>query len=467
MKKYIFFIIIFFLLGINLKAQETPINIVKTFLNYLSYDVANAYELTDNPAWGDKNKFTSKKAFGGIKQVNILEIKNEPYVNDMACVYAEVEIFDPENSNGRYKEKYYLKKYGETWKIVKLKVTKIEKVEIPEKKYYESYFNGKQLELGSSFYQGDYKYYPGNYTGSGSDECLIECSFGGQYNSMSYYVVMIKELESWKISVKNKGYSINAKSLGNDRAFVAINAYNESFPRQQCYTNHFGIRGFLGYGFKMLFEETNFYPGESWVGTTDIEKGELLYDNTVYILKDVNNDGVNELVVDYDRTYATEDWSVTNSDITIESYLENSTYTIKQYVTYFLELYRFQLLTDNYNIEAFAIYEDEGEESEFQLNYYSNINTLCDKIRLELELPSGGGANDKLQVIVSTYNGENYGEETYLEESFNKTIVLDLRNKQVKTFTFPVKYNCRNLEYKVFINDKIILKRVMSFECGE
>ena len=100
-----------------------PETIVKDFLTYLgNQNFEEAYALTDNPTWGSFADFSSKKAFGGIIGVDIIELKEEASDDNEANFYAEVYYKDAVNGNNTFKQNFYLKPYGNKWKIVDMKL---------------------------------------------------------------------------------------------------------------------------------------------------------------------------------------------------------------------------------------------------------------------------------------------------------------------------------------------------------
>ena len=147
--------------------------------------------------------------------------------------------------------------------------------------------------------------------------------------------------------------------------------------------------------------------------------------------------------------------------------MKNHTHKIKHQVIYYLEYGKYHLPSDKYKLRTYAVYKGEEDGDSYELSI-SNLNILCDKIRVELDLPEGGGTKDKLQFIVNIYDGNDYGKEEYINEIYNKTTIVNLTNKQTYKFSFPVaEHNCRNMGIKVLINEKIVLKKVILFECGE
>jgi len=106
-----------------IKAQDEALKLVKSFLNDLDkQDFKSAYHRIAVPSWGDFRNFSSPSSFGGIKAINLFEIKVENDIDSLTGIYVDAEYFDPTNGNARYKEKFYIGKSGEELKIVKFKL---------------------------------------------------------------------------------------------------------------------------------------------------------------------------------------------------------------------------------------------------------------------------------------------------------------------------------------------------------
>ena len=464
MKKIISLIIISLFVSFAVKAQETPLQTVDLFLSALSWDRESAYELTNNPAWTSKDKFCSKKAFGGINQVNILEIRQEPNENNQACIYADVQIFDPTNGHGRYAEKYYLEKQKGKWKIVKLKVLKVEKIteaQIPDLETVNNYF--ENLEIQSNFYANDYKYYPANFTDMDRTECLVECSYGNEYYSFSHYIIMYKEADKWEIAIKGQQNRIDIVDVNNDGIFEVVNDYCIVVPPRRGSWKNFTITSFLYESKRIIYTEGETNPSDGWIACENTIKDDLLYDNTTYQFIDIGNDDVKELVVNYNKTYADIDWN--DCDISDETFMQKYTHTKEYQIIYKYNYINYDLSSEKYSIAVYQIEEDYDEQ--YKLEFMSNINNLFYKMKVELDLPAGVGTNDKIQITVNKFVGSDYAKEDATEELYNKTFVKNLTQKNTIIFNISDNFGCRNLEFTVRINNKIVLKKIMIFECGE
>ena len=96
---------------------------VTTFINKLgNQDFEGAFALQSVSKWGNLQKFSSKSAFGGISSTLINEITQYPNEDNKSVIYAEVFYGDNSNGNNTFKQKFYLQKFGEKWKIVDMKV---------------------------------------------------------------------------------------------------------------------------------------------------------------------------------------------------------------------------------------------------------------------------------------------------------------------------------------------------------
>ena len=144
-----------------------PETIVKDFLTYLgSQKFEEAYALTDNPTWGSLADFSSIKAFGGIVGVEIIELKEKATFDDnKAEFYAEVYYKDAVNGNNTFKQYFFLKPYGNKWKIVDMKLasdksdsnTTKKKVENPQVGIYSYETNTSAGSFEVTDYYGDDK----------------------------------------------------------------------------------------------------------------------------------------------------------------------------------------------------------------------------------------------------------------------------------------------------------------------
>ena len=117
------------LFAFKLINEDDPIVIVTKFINDLGKkDFKSAYEKTDGKIWGTYTDFSSEKTFGCIYSTTIHEISKKPDENGKAVVYADATYLSTAGSS-RYKEKFFLEKINDSWKIVKLKVISAQKIE--------------------------------------------------------------------------------------------------------------------------------------------------------------------------------------------------------------------------------------------------------------------------------------------------------------------------------------------------
>ncbi len=102
---------------------KDEVSTVKLFINELgNQNYKDAYDLQAVSSWGNLEKFSSKSSFGGITSTDLKEIKQYPNENGKSVVYAEVFYADPANGNNTFKQKFYLQKFGEKFKIVDMKI---------------------------------------------------------------------------------------------------------------------------------------------------------------------------------------------------------------------------------------------------------------------------------------------------------------------------------------------------------
>jgi len=102
-----------------------PTSTVEVFIKRLgNQEFSRAYELQAVKKWGSLDEFSSKNNFGGISSTEIKTIKQNPNEGDKSVVYVEALYNDKYNGNSTFKQKFYLKQFGENWKIVDMKVVK-------------------------------------------------------------------------------------------------------------------------------------------------------------------------------------------------------------------------------------------------------------------------------------------------------------------------------------------------------
>ncbi len=100
-------------------------SVVSDFVYYLGkQNYYDAFNLTDNPDWGDYSKFSSKSAFGSITETQIKDIETVSEGSYSATVYAEIYYKDPVNGSNTFKQNFYLTKSDNSWIITDMEVVK-------------------------------------------------------------------------------------------------------------------------------------------------------------------------------------------------------------------------------------------------------------------------------------------------------------------------------------------------------
>ncbi len=133
---------------------NSPVKVVFDFLTKLSNGHhKEAYNLQTNKNWGDFEHFSANKAFGGISfiRVNVLKKMNKSDKGEI--VYAEADYTDTINGNSKVKQKFYLNKIDDEWKITSMKVVDFNTVREYRTKKYKfssleiSYFNDEGFDF--------------------------------------------------------------------------------------------------------------------------------------------------------------------------------------------------------------------------------------------------------------------------------------------------------------------------------
>jgi hypothetical protein len=102
--------------------QNAASEVVRGFLSDLgNRDFQSAYDKQKNKTWGNLENFKSPKSFGGITSTDIKEVTLNYDNGNTASVYAYYYSYDPANKDGWYKQDFELQKFGNEWKIVKVK----------------------------------------------------------------------------------------------------------------------------------------------------------------------------------------------------------------------------------------------------------------------------------------------------------------------------------------------------------
>lgn len=108
--------------------RESPsMQVVRNFIDDLGRrDFRSAYEKQMNNSWGTYGQFSSTKSFGGITSTSINDLRLNHELYDDASVTVDYFSNDPSNKDGRYVQEFFLKKFYDGWKIVKVKNISIE-----------------------------------------------------------------------------------------------------------------------------------------------------------------------------------------------------------------------------------------------------------------------------------------------------------------------------------------------------
>jgi hypothetical protein len=104
------------------------LDLVDNFLNKLSEsNFKEAFELQNNPDWGDYSNFSSTKAFGGIVNVQVDSLKTLSETNNSAEIFCSATYIDNVNGNSKIQQKFILSKKDNKWLITKMKVLEFER----------------------------------------------------------------------------------------------------------------------------------------------------------------------------------------------------------------------------------------------------------------------------------------------------------------------------------------------------
>jgi len=105
--------------------SQTAKQVVENFINSIGkQDFKSAYALQNIPAWGNLEKFSSVKAFGGIYKTEIITIEQKPDDKGNSVVFADAVYYDSINGNKEFEENFYLSNSTGQLKIIKVKVLK-------------------------------------------------------------------------------------------------------------------------------------------------------------------------------------------------------------------------------------------------------------------------------------------------------------------------------------------------------
>ncbi|RPI18841.1 MAG: serine/threonine protein kinase, partial [Ignavibacteriae bacterium] len=103
------------------KTVNAAVEVVQHFVEDLgSGNFRDAFNRQQNKAWGSYDHFSSTKSFGGINRTSVENISLNYESGDDASVYVDYFAYDPVNKDGRYKQDFILKKFYNSWKIIKV-----------------------------------------------------------------------------------------------------------------------------------------------------------------------------------------------------------------------------------------------------------------------------------------------------------------------------------------------------------
>jgi hypothetical protein len=106
--------------------DSSPSETVRKFINHLGKrDFRAAFKLSSVPAWGDYDKFSSNRYFGGIDFTDIKSLQSKGFENEYAIVEVLAFYRDPINSSATFQQTFYLKQFGDKWIIMKMKQEKV------------------------------------------------------------------------------------------------------------------------------------------------------------------------------------------------------------------------------------------------------------------------------------------------------------------------------------------------------
>lgn len=101
---------------------------VRSFIKKLSSrDFNGAFELQQNPNWGDLTKFSSTNAFGGITGIEIFEFELIYCDNSSATVHCTATYKDNVNGDAFIDQNFIVSKINNSWIITDMKVNTFER----------------------------------------------------------------------------------------------------------------------------------------------------------------------------------------------------------------------------------------------------------------------------------------------------------------------------------------------------
>ena len=148
---------------------------VYTFLTDLSNNLKKAYNLQKNPKWGNFEQFSSKKAFGGINNIETKEVKYISGDDKNAVIYCDAIYYDSSNGDAHIKQNFTLSKISEKWYITGMKVKSFKK----QRNYTDSKVQLRHLEFSMTNITGE------NFDFDIEAVSLKECANGRLYTEIA------------------------------------------------------------------------------------------------------------------------------------------------------------------------------------------------------------------------------------------------------------------------------------------
>lgn len=125
--------------------EDIPyLSVTEKFLNHLDNDrFEKAFELQDNPNWGDLENFKSTKAFGGISAVYVDSLEIFEKYPTQVIITCSATYIDTINGSSNIIQNFTLSKKANGWKITDMKVEKFKR----EEYYRSNNFQNSELRL--------------------------------------------------------------------------------------------------------------------------------------------------------------------------------------------------------------------------------------------------------------------------------------------------------------------------------
>jgi hypothetical protein len=301
-----------------LNAQDEALKFVKSFIKNLDkQDFKSAYAKVVIPAWGDYKQFSSIKAFGSITSARLFEIKEENDIDSLIGIYVDAEYLDQKNGNARYKEKFYVSKKGEDLMIVKFKLIKKEK--LPETKLhpseteYTSFYKQVKIKLGLTDHKDfdDFIFINHNFTGQSKNECLImhKIESGPEFGNkdMIGFLCNKNQQGKWVLTpIADRYTELAFYDFDKDSIVEIVEDQVFDYIGGTGFT--YSIYSWKNNESKVLYENAQILtPVFQFSGGEELNKGDLISDETQYEIIDVNNDGFLELQEELSRMIITKD----------------------------------------------------------------------------------------------------------------------------------------------------------------